>query len=359
ELVINARVIEKFGSDFDIVLPDEFHIKVEKLNKLFTSESQMDSAIEKYLDTLNGKRKRAPLTVERRVFEGDSVVVHTTAIPGDDDSVDGLDEEVLTRPRKPITTNSRQIFGRHNKPKRSMVQPIYRQAPPTNSDYVKVINNSHWKCKICDADLYGALRWSSFVAGAIRHFKLKHPQESDSLQFEVVRARLDRISDGCMEFVHPQMLECLICHLTYQLHKPYNVCRGIRHLRSRHPEIMPEFNGEPVRSFENPLFVEISAAVSKDWDGLRLDDDPNIPRRRACAVFLDSGEPMFVLMNGDGEQEELDKEGLKLITENAASASQTKDTEQNEVCHSFVITIRDKNWVFMMEVLPKLMVVSV
>ncbi|KAK6028757.1 hypothetical protein OSTOST_05155 [Ostertagia ostertagi] len=45
-------------------------------------------------------------------------------------------------------------------------------------------------------------------------------------------------------------------------------------------------------------------------------------------VYSDSGEPMFVLMNGDGEQEELDKEGLKLITENAASASQTKDTEQ-------------------------------
>ncbi|KIH66065.1 hypothetical protein ANCDUO_03608, partial [Ancylostoma duodenale] len=44
ELVINARVIEKFGSDFDIVLQDEFHIKVGKLNKLFTSESQMDTA---------------------------------------------------------------------------------------------------------------------------------------------------------------------------------------------------------------------------------------------------------------------------------------------------------------------------
>ncbi|PIO70593.1 hypothetical protein TELCIR_07545, partial [Teladorsagia circumcincta] len=342
ELVINARVIEKFGSDFDIILPDEFHIKVEKLNKLFTSESQMDSAIEKYLDALNGKRKRAPLTVERRVFEGDSVVVHTTAIPGDDDSADGLDEEVLTRPRKPITTNSRQVFGRHNKPKRSMVQPIYRQAPPTNSDYVKVINNSHWKCKICDADLYGAV----ISACAIRHFKLKHPQESDSLQFEVVRARLDRISDGCMEFVHPQMLECLICHLTYQLHKPYNVCRGIRHLRSRHPEIMPEFNGEPLRRYR------------KTGTALRLDDDPNIPRRRRDAqlsvresadilarmktqypgsfdkvrtVYGDSGEPIFVLMNGDGEQEELDKEALKLISENAPSASHNKETEHNEI----------------------------
>uniref|UniRef100_A0A7I4YEA3 C2H2-type domain-containing protein n=1 Tax=Haemonchus contortus TaxID=6289 RepID=A0A7I4YEA3_HAECO len=349
ELVINARVIEKFGSDFDIVLPDEFHIKVEKLNKLFTSESQMDSAIEKYLDTLNGKRKRAPLTVERRVFEGDSVVVHTTAIPGDDDPEDGADEEVLSRPQKPITTNSRQVFGRHNKPKRSMVQPIYRQAPPTNSDYVKVISNSHWKCKICDADLYGAV----ISACAIRHFKLKHPQESDSLQFEVVRARLDRISDGCMEFVHPQMLECLICHLTYQLHKPYNVCRGIRHLRSRHPEIMPEFNGEPLRRYR------------KTGTALRLDDDPNIPRRRKEAqlsvresadilarmkaqypgsfdkvrtVYGSSGEPMFVLMNGDGEQDELVKDGLKLLSESVSSESHNKGVEQNENCDGEIST---------------------
>ncbi|KAK5983847.1 C2H2-type domain-containing protein [Trichostrongylus colubriformis] len=341
ELVINARIIEKFGSDFDIILPDEFHIKVGKLNKLFTSESQMDSAIEKYLSTLNGKRKRAPLTVERRVFEGDSVVVHTTAIPGEDDSADGLDEEELTRPRKPITTNSRQVFGRHNKPKRSMVQPIYRQAPPTNSEYVKVINSSHWKCKICDADLYGAV----ISACAIRHFKLKHPQESDSLQFEVVRARLDRISDGCMEFVHPQMLECLICHLTYQLHKPYNVCRGIRHLRSRHPEIMPEFNGEPLRRYR------------KTGTALRLDDDPNIPKRRkdtqlsvresadilarmkaqypgnydkVRTVYGASGEPMYVLMNGDDEPDELVKDGLRLVSDNVASVSHDKEAEQNE-----------------------------
>ncbi|VDO23383.1 unnamed protein product [Haemonchus placei] len=275
ELVINARVIEKFGSDFDIVLPDEFHIKVEKLNKLFTSESQMDS-----------------------------VCGHFETIA---------------------------------------------QAPPTNSDYVKVISNSHWKCKICDADLYGAV----ISACAIRHFKLKHPQESDSLQFEVVRARLDRISDGCMEFVHPQMLECLICHLTYQLHKPYNVCRGIRHLRSRHPEIMPEFNGEPLRRYR------------KTGTALRLDDDPNIPRRRKEAqlsvresadilarmkaqypgsfdkvrtVYGSSGEPMFVLMNGDGEQDELIKDGLKLLSESVSSESHNKGVEQNENCDGEIST---------------------
>ncbi|WKX98535.1 hypothetical protein Q1695_013876 [Nippostrongylus brasiliensis] len=340
ELVINARIIEKFGSDFGITLRDEFHIKVEKLNKLFTSESQMDAAIEKYLDALNGKRKRAPLTVERRVFDGDSMVVHTTAIPGEDDSADDLNEEDNPRPRK-LTTNSRQVFGRHNKPKRSMVQPTYRQAAPVNSEYVKVINESHWKCKICDADLYGAV----ISACAIRHFKLKHPQESDSLQFEVVRARLDRISDGCMEFVHPQMLECLICHLTYQLHKPYNVCRGIRHLKSRHPEIMPEFNGEPLRRYR------------KTGTALRLDDDPNIPRRRreqhlsvadsaeilarmkakypnsfdkVHAVYGGQGEPMFVVMNGAGGNDKVAKDNLKLLSDTVAAAASNNRSVQDE-----------------------------
>ncbi|VDL69710.1 unnamed protein product [Nippostrongylus brasiliensis] len=339
ELVINARIIEKFGSDFGITLRDEFHIKVEKLNKLFTSESQMD-AVKKYLDALNGKRKRAPLTVERRVFDGDSMVVHTTAIPGEDDSADDLNEEDNPRPRK-LTTNSRQVFGRHNKPKRSMVQPTYRQAAPVNSEYVKVINESHWKCKICDADLYGAV----ISACAIRHFKLKHPQESDSLQFEVVRARLDRISDGCMEFVHPQMLECLICHLTYQLHKPYNVCRGIRHLKSRHPEIMPEFNGEPLRRYR------------KTGTALRLDDDPNIPRRRreqhlsvadsaeilarmkakypnsfdkVHAVYGGQGEPMFVVMNGAGGNDKVAKDNLKLLSDTVAAAASNNRGVQDE-----------------------------
>ncbi|CAJ0597633.1 unnamed protein product [Cylicocyclus nassatus] len=337
ELVINARVIEKFGSDFEIVLKDEFHIKVGKLNKLYTSESLMDAAIEKYLDLLNGKRKRSAITVERRVFEGDSVVVQTTAIPGEDDSMDDLDEGE-PQPLRRTHTNSRMVFGKHNKPKRSMVQPIYRQAPPTNSEYVKVINESHWKCKLCDADLYGAV----ISACAIRHFKLKHPQDSDSLQFEVVRARLDRISDGCMEFVHPMMLECLICHLTYQLHKPYNVCRGIRHLKSRHPEIMPEFNGEPLRRYR------------KTGTALRLDDDPNIPRRRrethppasnnpdmvarlkpqypesyekVQTVYGDSGDATEYVLVGEGEGDHIVKENLRRAPNSSRNENQ-QDVQQ-------------------------------
>lgn len=51
------------------------------------------------------------MTVERRVFEGDSVVVHTTAIPGDDDSVDDMDDDVATRPRKSTVCFSQYFDG--------------------------------------------------------------------------------------------------------------------------------------------------------------------------------------------------------------------------------------------------------
>jgi hypothetical protein len=46
-----------------------------------------------------------------------------------------------------------------------------------------------------------------------------------------------------MEFVHPQLIECLLCNMTYNLHKPFNMCRAIRHLKSKHPNLMPEYAG--------------------------------------------------------------------------------------------------------------------
>ncbi len=60
--------------------------------------------------------------------------------------------------------------------------------------------------------------------------------------------RLERVSDGCMEFVHPQLIECLLCNMTYNLHKPFNMCRAIRHLKSKHPNLMPEYAGISSRS---------------------------------------------------------------------------------------------------------------
>lgn len=61
------------------------------------------------------------------------------------------------------------------------------------------------------------------------------------IQF-LLQTRLERISDGCMEFINPQLIECLVCNMTYMLHRPFNMCRAIRHLRSKHPDLMPEFS---------------------------------------------------------------------------------------------------------------------
>ena len=45
-----------------------------------------------------------------------------------------------------------------------------------------------------------------------------------------------------MEYLSPSEVECLICSQVYPLHKPFNLCRAIRHLKLKHPEQMPEHN---------------------------------------------------------------------------------------------------------------------
>lgn len=42
ELVINARLTEKYGEDFGISLPDEHHIRCAKFETIHTSESALD-----------------------------------------------------------------------------------------------------------------------------------------------------------------------------------------------------------------------------------------------------------------------------------------------------------------------------
>lgn len=46
-----------------------------------------------------------------------------------------------------------------------------------------------------------------------------------------------------MEFLNVETIECLICNMTFPLHRPFNMCRAIRHLKAKHPEKMPEYNG--------------------------------------------------------------------------------------------------------------------
>lgn len=63
------------------------------------------------------------------------------------------------------------------------------------------------------------------------------------MQYELCKARLEKISDGCMEFIHPQLIECLLCQQSFNLHQPFNMCRAIRHLKAKHPNLMPEYAG--------------------------------------------------------------------------------------------------------------------
>lgn len=219
EVVINARLLEKYGEDFEITLPDEHHIRCQKVQgTTFSTEAALDRCID--------RRLRRMAAVE----SGDQAI-HDE----DDDEEEGVDPN---QPKEAQYSNSRMNFGRRNKPKRNFIMPSLRQAIPQDSRYVEALNEGEWRCKLCGEPILAAV----ISAGAIKHYRMAHLDHLEDMQYELCKARLERVSDGCMEFVHPQLIECLICNLTYALHKPYNMCRGIRHLKTKHPEMMPEYN---------------------------------------------------------------------------------------------------------------------
>ncbi|VDD92000.1 unnamed protein product [Enterobius vermicularis] len=246
ELVINARLTEKYGDDFMVSLPDERHIRCGKYDTMHTSEALLDRAIEKRL--------------KRMQLMGESGEVF-----GDEDE-DENDEETGTGPEAYL--NSRMSFGRRSKPKRHFIMPALRQAAPIGSRFVEPVTECHWKCKLCGADILAAV----ISAGAIRHFHLAHPDDLKDMQYELCKARLERVSDGCMEFVHPQLIECLVCNMTYPLHKPFNMCRAIRHLKSKHPDVMPEYAG--TREQErvcNIFFLRLNKSLWSCKSGVNLE----------------------------------------------------------------------------------------
>ncbi|TKR82590.1 hypothetical protein L596_016287 [Steinernema carpocapsae] len=213
ELVVNARLMEKFGEDFEITLPDEHHLRCGKFNVTFMSEKSLEVGIEKRLVKLQNGEELDPY--------------------------DNEDEETQASMQPEAFLNSRMSFGRRNKPKRHFVMPALRQAAPMNSKLVEPVTECHWKCRICRNDILAAV----ISAGAIRHYRNAHPELLEDLQTELCKARLERVSDGCMELVGPSTIECLICNLQYTLHRPYNMCRAIRHLKTKHPSQMPEYAG--------------------------------------------------------------------------------------------------------------------
>ncbi|CAI4228712.1 unnamed protein product [Auanema sp. JU1783] len=281
ELVINARLLEKYGEDFEVVLPDEFHVKCHKFEQTYSSEAILDKAI--------GRR------MQKLQMQGNN--------EHNEDDVDDNNSGNY----KDSYTNSRMQFGRRSKPKRSFVQPCFRQAVPTNSMYVEAVSECQWRCKLCQGNIFGAV----ISAGAIKHYKQHHPGEMENMQYELCKARLERVSDGCMEFVHAQLVECLICNLTYALHKPYNMCRGIRHLKSKHPEMMPEYTGntKPPKSAASGSQRRTDAQLGEVIDDpemiQRFKSEYNVDFSKIQTMYGADGEPVYILL---GEDEEIDPE---------------------------------------------------
>ncbi|CAJ0956329.1 unnamed protein product, partial [Mesorhabditis belari] len=290
ELVINARLRELYLEDFDIILPDEKHYECPKFSIKTTSEKNLQKAINKRLTAQVGE------------YDDD-----------DDDDRCSDDEDRLEN--KPVM-NSRMQYGRRNKPKRTFVMPAYRQTAPTNSEYVEALTETQWRCKKCDFIIMAAV----MSAGCISHYKKCHPELHDKLRYELCKIRLEYISDKCMEFVHASLIECLVCQIPFALHRPYNMCRAIRHLQKKHPEMMPEsqqgtqigyslnhvsLNTEErrrgSRREEKAANIEQNEeTILTDVEIQRLREVSNVYFDEVRIIPGDNGEQVFLLLN-DGK----------------------------------------------------------
>ncbi|KAL3083058.1 hypothetical protein niasHS_010860 [Heterodera schachtii] len=230
ELLVNARLLEKFGEDFGITLPNEHSFRSIRFKKDLKSEMAMENAITRYL---------------RRISEGaDPTLVDIESLDEESGDEEERDEDGQMGGQTVAASceafaNSRMNCGRRAKPKRQFITPKVRQAAPKESKFVSAITHSHWKCKLCSADIYAAV----ISAGVIKHFKKFHRSFLSTVQFELCKARLEKISDGKMEFVGEKLIECSICSQSFPVTPPFNICRAIRHIKLKHPEVMPEHRG--------------------------------------------------------------------------------------------------------------------
>lgn len=87
---------------------------------------------------------------------------HDTTSDAEDPSLEEIGPEAFA--------NSRMTLGKRRRPKRQFIMPALRQAVPLDSDYVEPIAECHWKCKVCEGDIYGAV----ISAAAIKHFKIRY-----------------------------------------------------------------------------------------------------------------------------------------------------------------------------------------
>ncbi|KAE9554345.1 hypothetical protein FO519_002455 [Halicephalobus sp. NKZ332] len=199
---------------------------------------------------------------------------------------------------------ARMSFGRRSKPKRHFVMPKLRQAVPDNSEFIEPVDECHWRCKICQKDILAAV----ISAGTIRHYRESHPERLADCQMELCKTRLFRLSNGCMEFLGPTEIECLLCHMTYPLHKPYNMCRAVRHLKAKHPQQMPEYEGVDIKADGPPMKKRRTVKRPPDLSNRFMIKDENIlkelrakfnaPFTKVLNLKSTTGHPIYLLVNG-------------------------------------------------------------
>uniref|UniRef100_A0AC34R8H1 C2H2-type domain-containing protein n=1 Tax=Panagrolaimus sp. JU765 TaxID=591449 RepID=A0AC34R8H1_9BILA len=280
EVLINARLTERYGDNFQVVMPDERHYQCNKYNTKHSSEAALEKSIIKHL--------------QREQNDGEP-------LPDDDEEEE---EEVEEYSTVNAYSNSRMAFGRRSKPKRHFVMPKLRQAVPDNSEFIEPVDECHWRCKLCQKDILAAV----ISAGTIRHYREAHPERLSDCQMELCKTRLYRLSNACMEFLGPSEIECLICHMTYPLHKPFNMCRAVRHLKAKHPQQMPEYEGAPMKTDQPPSKKRRTAKRPPDLSNRYMIKDEvilsslrekfNAPFTKVLNLKSEEGHPIYLLVNG-------------------------------------------------------------
>uniref|UniRef100_A0A0K0F942 C2H2-type domain-containing protein n=1 Tax=Strongyloides venezuelensis TaxID=75913 RepID=A0A0K0F942_STRVS len=262
EVLINAEFKFLYGKDYQISIVDEESITSITLDKsfkgiddLYNVLSASDSDEQVYVDNDSSDR-----TI---------------------DTEENQDNGTLKIER---AKNFRDL-RKGARPKRVFVHPRYRQAIPENSHFVEELAVNQWRCKLCDRTIIGAV----ISSAATKHFKKYHYEGSTyfdeetnrekynpksifyQFSMELCDARLIRCSKGNVRMVDANTIYCKQCNGNFMnLHKAFNICRGVRHLKLKHPELMPEHNEPGCRERNN----------SRDWcgvDGSRgilLGEDP-------------------------------------------------------------------------------------
>uniref|UniRef100_A0A0K0ET92 C2H2-type domain-containing protein n=1 Tax=Strongyloides stercoralis TaxID=6248 RepID=A0A0K0ET92_STRER len=193
--------------------------------------------------------------------------------------------------------NNSTNLGGTLRPKRIFVHPKYRQAVPENSLFVEEVETNCWRCKLCGSNIVGAV----ISSAAIKHFRKSHFE--DGLYFdtktmknkynpkslfyqfcmELCDARLSKCSKGLVKMIDEKTVVCNCCdRYIMTLHKEFNICRGIRHLKLKHPDLMPEYNGV---SFQE----ENSHCDYEGNENTLVKEEHVVPPDNECHTLVNSG----------------------------------------------------------------------